>query len=223
MFRNYLKVAIRALWRYKMFSVINVLVFTLGMTLCLLILLMMRDQSSYDTFHANKERINRVISDVTEEDRARSFATSPAPLAGVLLENDTAVRFFPNVDPVRKAVHINGEDFLIPGVLEKPAGKTNLRFDGLASCIDYVRIDGQDFQVIGVTEEFHFSRIRHEITPLAWGLDNLLLSPYAYRVEMTLGDIVILIIPVAGLLGLTIATQAFRGARINPAMMLRQE
>ena len=67
MFRNYLKVAIRALWRYKRFSVINVLVFTLGMTLCLLILLMMRDQSSYDTFHANKERIYRVISDVTEE------------------------------------------------------------------------------------------------------------------------------------------------------------
>jgi len=86
-----------------------------------------------------------------------------------------------------------------------------------------VRIDGQDFQVIGVTEEFHFSRIRHEITPLAWGLDNLLLSPYAYRVEMTLGDIIILIIPVAGFLGLTIATQAFRGARINPAIMLRQE
>jgi len=94
MFRNYLKVAISALWRYKMFSVINVLVFTLGMTLCLLILLMMRDQSSHDTFHANKERIYRVISDVTEEDRARSFATSPAPMAGVLLENDTVVRFF---------------------------------------------------------------------------------------------------------------------------------
>jgi CRISPR/Cas system-associated exonuclease Cas4 (RecB family) len=73
MFRNYLKVAIRALWRYKMFSVINVLEFTLGMTLCLLILLMMRDQSSYDTFHAIKERIYRVISDVTEEERARPW------------------------------------------------------------------------------------------------------------------------------------------------------
>jgi putative ABC transport system permease protein len=91
MFRNYLKVAIRALWRYKMFSVINVLVFTLGMSLCLLILHMMRDQSSYDTFHANKERIYRVISDVTEEDRARSFATSPAPMAGVLLEEAPAI------------------------------------------------------------------------------------------------------------------------------------
>ena len=91
MFRNYLKVAIRALWRYKMFSVINVLVFTLGMTLCLLISLMMHDQSSYGTFHANKERIYRVISDVTEEDRARSFAISPAPMALVLLEEAPAI------------------------------------------------------------------------------------------------------------------------------------
>jgi putative ABC transport system permease protein len=62
MFYNYLKVAIRNILKYKVFSFINIFGLAVAMTVCMLIILMLADQKEYDQFHANKDRIYRIIT-----------------------------------------------------------------------------------------------------------------------------------------------------------------
>src|SRR6185503_5852997 len=64
MIKNYLKIAFRNLWRHKVFSFINVMGLTVGMTACLLIFLYVRFELSYDNFHSKADRIYRVVADI---------------------------------------------------------------------------------------------------------------------------------------------------------------
>ena len=50
MLRNYFKVAMRNLWRYKGFSLINILGLTIGIVGCLVIGLFVYDEYQYDKF-----------------------------------------------------------------------------------------------------------------------------------------------------------------------------
>ena len=86
MLANYLKVTLRTLARYKGFSAINILGLAVSMAVCLVVLLFIKDQRSYDQFHENADRIYRVYSDYQAASNAESdlYATSPATLAEVL-------------------------------------------------------------------------------------------------------------------------------------------
>ena len=77
MFKNYFKVGIRNILKYKVFSFINVFGLSTAMSVCMLIILMLADQKRYDAFHTKKDRIYRILS-------ATTYATSPYPLAGAL-------------------------------------------------------------------------------------------------------------------------------------------
>ena len=57
MITNYLKVALRNIFKHKFFSAINILGMTVGITACLLIILYIKDELSYDRFHAQADRI----------------------------------------------------------------------------------------------------------------------------------------------------------------------
>ncbi|HTF17287.1 MAG TPA: ABC transporter permease [Chryseolinea sp.] len=82
MFRNYLKVGIRNILKYKSFSFINVFGLALAMSVCMLIILMLADQMRYDQFHVDKERIYRILSD--DSNSPFPYASSAVPLANVL-------------------------------------------------------------------------------------------------------------------------------------------
>jgi putative ABC transport system permease protein len=82
MFFNYLKVGIRNILKYKVFSFINIFGLALAMSVCMLIMMMLADQSRYDSFHENKERIYRILSNY--EGSRQPYATSPYPLAHAL-------------------------------------------------------------------------------------------------------------------------------------------
>lgn len=60
MIRNYIKTALRHLFKNKLFSLINVLGLALGMACCFLIVLFLRHEFSYDRFHEKADRIYRV-------------------------------------------------------------------------------------------------------------------------------------------------------------------
>jgi putative ABC transport system permease protein len=64
MLRNYFKIAFRNLWRHRVFSFINIMGLTVGMTACLLIFLYVRFELSYDTFHPKADRIYRIVADI---------------------------------------------------------------------------------------------------------------------------------------------------------------
>ncbi len=62
MLYNYLKIALRNLMRHKVFSLINIFGLALGMTCCILIMLWVKDELSFDRFHRNADDLVRIIS-----------------------------------------------------------------------------------------------------------------------------------------------------------------
>lgn len=82
MLKNYLKIAIRSLFRHKTYSLINVLGLAAGICVSTLILMFVVHEHSYDRFHARHSDINRVIGKVKMGDnefQMNSFAASFAP------------------------------------------------------------------------------------------------------------------------------------------------
>ncbi|KAA5549457.1 ABC transporter permease [Adhaeribacter rhizoryzae] len=67
MLHNYFKLAFRNLWRNKVFSFINIGGLSLGLACCMLIFLYIKDEVSYDRFHAKKDRIYRVTANIINE------------------------------------------------------------------------------------------------------------------------------------------------------------
>ncbi|HKJ68261.1 MAG TPA: ABC transporter permease, partial [bacterium] len=57
MLKNYLKIAVRNLVKYKGYNIINVSGLALGLTCCILIFLFIRHEWSYDNFHERKDLI----------------------------------------------------------------------------------------------------------------------------------------------------------------------
>jgi putative ABC transport system permease protein len=63
MFKNYLKITLRYLLRYKTYTAINILGLAVGITCCILIMLFVRSEFSYDRFNTKANRIYRVWQD----------------------------------------------------------------------------------------------------------------------------------------------------------------
>ena len=51
MFVNFIKIAVRNLARNKLFSFINIFGLALSMSVCLIVLVRIKDQAGYDRFH----------------------------------------------------------------------------------------------------------------------------------------------------------------------------
>lgn len=75
MFRNYLKIAWRNLWKNKVFSFINILGLMIGFTSFLLIALYVFDELTYDDFNKNADNIYRVVADKTKEGKQTKIAS----------------------------------------------------------------------------------------------------------------------------------------------------
>jgi putative ABC transport system permease protein len=75
MFKNYIKIALRNLWKNKTYSFINILGLTLGLVCFLLIALYVFDELTYDSFHKNASHIYRVVdSKVSPEGKESKVA-----------------------------------------------------------------------------------------------------------------------------------------------------
>ncbi len=81
MIKNYFKIALRNLMRNKLYSLINIVGLAIGITACILIMLYVQSELSYDTFHEKADRIYRVnLYGVLNGDEINSSVTCP-PLA----------------------------------------------------------------------------------------------------------------------------------------------
>jgi len=92
MFKNYLKVALRNLWKSKAFSAINIIGLSAGLAVCLLIVLYVVDELSYDKFNANADRIYRLDADIFFNGTEFNSSDSPEPMALAL------VREYPQIE-----------------------------------------------------------------------------------------------------------------------------
>lgn len=83
---NYAKIALRSIRKQKAFSFINIAGLAVGMSLCLFVFRLIASMYGSDTFHGNKDRIYRVVSEIVDGDRKAELATAPFPLAQTLRE-----------------------------------------------------------------------------------------------------------------------------------------
>jgi ABC-type antimicrobial peptide transport system permease subunit len=87
MFRNYLKVAVRNLLKYKSFSVINIFGLALGMAVTMLIGLWAWDELSYDRHLQHYDRIAQVWQRWTSNGETGADRGMPVPLAAELRQS----------------------------------------------------------------------------------------------------------------------------------------
>lgn len=64
MFNNYLRIALRILKRQKIYSFINISGLAIGISCCIVILLFVQDELSYDKYHENVKCIYRVATEM---------------------------------------------------------------------------------------------------------------------------------------------------------------
>lgn len=112
MLQNYLKIAFRSLWRGKIHSLINILGLSLGIACCLLIVLYVRDEWTFDQFHSKADRIYRVYAREDWGENQQFFATiTPLPMGPALKENFPEVEKQVRINPVGSQVKVGENQF----------------------------------------------------------------------------------------------------------------
>lgn len=100
MLQNYLRTAYRALFRHPAFTAINLLGLSSGLAICLFMIALVLDQNGYDQFHANANRIYRVVSD---DHQGEVYAACPPVLREKL-------QTIPTIEGITRMKHLSRVD-----------------------------------------------------------------------------------------------------------------
>src|ERR1700749_682954 len=96
MIKNYFKIAFRGFWRHKLFTLINIVGLSIGISAALVIYLIVHYDFTFDKFHKDGDRIFRVVSNF-------KFQGNVNHSRGVTMPMDAAVKS-----------HITGVEFVAP-------------------------------------------------------------------------------------------------------------
>lgn len=94
MFRNLIKTALRNLRKNLLYSILNILGLSLGITSALFLIVYVYDELSYDKYHENAGRIYRVQSHITEPDDEFTWIIAQIPFAPQVMQD------YPDVESV---------------------------------------------------------------------------------------------------------------------------
>ncbi len=118
MLKNYLKTSVRNLIKNKGSTAINIFGLATGIACCVLLLLYIQEELSYDRFYENNSQIFRVVSSRSFPTHDRHFALTPKSLADALLQDfpeiAAATRFRYVGDPL---VRFEDKSFVEKGFL----------------------------------------------------------------------------------------------------------
>jgi putative ABC transport system permease protein len=105
MIKNYFKTTIRNLVKHKGYSFINISGLAMGIACCLLIILYVKDELTFDRFHKDGENVYRMQSAITMNDNKQVFNAVGLPTGPTLLDEMpevvNQVRFMNNALEVR--------------------------------------------------------------------------------------------------------------------------
>ena len=117
MLKNYLKIALRTLWRGKIYTALNVFGLAMGLACFGLIAAWCLNELSFDRFNEKHERIFRIAGKVTTDAETFAQAVTAPPMAEALMKDypeiENAVRLYTNDCIVR----YGEKQFLEDGVL----------------------------------------------------------------------------------------------------------
>lgn len=99
MIRNYLRIALRNITKYKSFSIINIVGLAVGIACCIAIVLFVRDELSFDRFNKDADQIYRIHFHAFFNGKDANLAVSAAPL------EPTLFRDFPEVISATRIVN----------------------------------------------------------------------------------------------------------------------
>src|ERR1700761_1597928 len=97
MLKNFFKTALRGLLKNKRFTALNILGLAVGIATCLLIVVYVQDEWSYDRYDLKAGRIFRIDNEIRFGGNEKSYAIAPAPVAAALKKDlpgiEATVRF----------------------------------------------------------------------------------------------------------------------------------
>ena len=110
MWINYLKVAFRSLLKNGFYSFINIFGLAIGLACCLLIMLYVQHQLSFNRFHEEADRLYRVVEDQHySHGEIMSVEATPGPLAPALKAE------IPQVENATRASWYRSQNFFVKG------------------------------------------------------------------------------------------------------------
>jgi len=92
MVRNFFILAIRNLGRQKLYSVINILGLTVGLTAAILILLWVHDELNYDKFLGNSKRLYQVWLNAEFDGKINTWNSVPLPTYEAMKDADSNIK-----------------------------------------------------------------------------------------------------------------------------------
>ncbi|HEY1054071.1 MAG TPA: ABC transporter permease [Emticicia sp.] len=110
MFSNYLTIAFRNLWRHKGFTAINVLGLAVGLASCLLIVLFVSHELSYDHYHANADRMYRMTLYGKMDEKEIKLAYTAEPAGPALLRDFAGIESMTRIRNDGGLLVKNGKD-----------------------------------------------------------------------------------------------------------------
>ncbi|MHA4742381.1 FtsX-like permease family protein [Dyadobacter sp. MSC1_007] len=102
MFKNYIKIALRNLWKSKGYAFINVVGLSVAFCISVFLFLTAYFSLSYDDFHKDKERIYQPYLMSNDPEKVNKSASMPYPITPALKAE------FPEIEAIARAV--NGSD-----------------------------------------------------------------------------------------------------------------
>ncbi len=134
MLKNYLTIAIRNLWKHKLFTGLNIFGLSLSMSICLVLILLVYDHFQYDKFHPEVDRTYRITTYAKGHEGTfdEAYATSSLLFKKHLIDDYSFVE---------KATNLNGD---FRGEIRSPHKILNIQ--SLFADEDFFRVFG--FQML---------------------------------------------------------------------------
>lgn len=133
MLSNYLKLAFRQLWRNRLFTALNVLGLSIGLSACWMIFQLVSYEFSFDADQPHRDRIYKVVSRFTFDGRESGNAGVPKPMANAIRDE---------IGGVKLAVGLYDQwvpNLQVPQPTGRPLVFTNLR-GIIATDSDYFKL-----------------------------------------------------------------------------------
>ena len=109
MIKNYFKIAFRSFGRHKLFTLINIVGLSIGISAALVIYLIVHYDFTFDKFHKDDDRIYRVVSDFSFQGQRGHNSGVCGPLPGAIKSQVTGVEFTAPIFTLSPDVFIAGK------------------------------------------------------------------------------------------------------------------
>lgn len=110
MLRNFVKIALRNLFKNKLYTFINVGGLAISIAVCTLILLFVQSETSYDNYHPDGDNLYRLALDRLYPDHISRYAVTPAAMASQAKADHPEVKDFTRLWKSFNDVNVQFED-----------------------------------------------------------------------------------------------------------------